>query len=125
VTGWLTRHPKPLTESAAGHIRAFGEMLTKLRGQVLPAWIAAVRAENLPGLTALAASLEADLDAVTHGLTLRWNSGPVEGRVNHFKCLNGRCLAEPACQCFGNGCSSPPPLPDDGPQERGRVHHEI
>jgi hypothetical protein len=66
VTGWLTRHPATLTEddqvrlkavleqcpelrSAAGHVRAFGEMLTKLRGQELPAWIAAVRAEGLPG----------------------------------------------------------------------------
>ena len=62
VTGWLTRHPATLTEddqvrlkgvlgqcpelrSAAGHVRAFGETLTKLRGQELPAWIAAVRAE--------------------------------------------------------------------------------
>jgi hypothetical protein len=32
--------------SAGGHVRAFGEMLTKLRGQELPAWIAAVRAEG-------------------------------------------------------------------------------
>jgi transposase len=62
VTGWLTRHPATLTEddqvrlkavleqcpelrSAAGHVRAFGEMLTKLRGQELPAYIAAVRVE--------------------------------------------------------------------------------
>ena len=26
--------------------------------------------------------LKQDLDAVTHGLTMPWNSGPVEGRVN-------------------------------------------
>ena len=88
VTGWLTRHPATLTEddqvrlkavleqcpelrSAAGHVRAFGEMLTKLRGQELPAWIAAVRAEGLPGLTAFADSLTSDLDAVTRGLTTR------------------------------------------------------
>src|SRR6266511_2471809 len=61
VTGWLTRHPDRLTEdehlglkailercpelqAAADHVRAFGEMLTHLRGQELPAWIAAVRA---------------------------------------------------------------------------------
>jgi transposase len=101
---WLTRHPATLTEddqvrlkavleqcpelrSAAGHVRAFGEMLTKLRGQELPAWIAAVRAEGLPGLTAFADSLTSDLDAVTRGLTTRWNSGPIEGRVNHIKML--------------------------------------
>jgi hypothetical protein len=84
VTGWLTHHPATLTEddqvrlkavleqcpelrSAAGHVRAFGEMLTKLRGQELSAWIAAVRAEGLPGLTAFADSLTSDLDAVTRG----------------------------------------------------------
>jgi transposase len=80
----------PELRSAAGHVRAFGEMLTKLRGQELPAWIAAVRAEGLeglPGLTAFADSLTSDLDAVTRGLTTRWNSGPIEGRVNHIKML--------------------------------------
>jgi transposase len=102
VTGWLTRHPDRLTEqeqlqlkailegcpqlgAAAGHIRAFGEMLTGLRGQELPGWISAVRADDLPGLGSFAAGLEADLDAVTCGLTTRWNSGVVEGRVNHIK----------------------------------------
>jgi transposase len=102
VTGWLTRHPKTLTEdeqpllkavleqcaelrAATGHVRAFGEMLTRLRGQELPGWIAAVRADGLPGLSGFAAGLEHDLDAVTCGLTTRWSSGPVEGRVNHIK----------------------------------------
>jgi transposase len=104
VTGWLTRHPDRLTkdehlglkailercpelQAAADHVRAFGEMLTHLRGQQLPAWIAAVGADadRLPGLGSFAAGLERDLDAVTAGLTTRWNSGPVEGRVNHIK----------------------------------------
>jgi transposase len=35
-------------------------------------------------LSSFASGLEQDLDTVTAGLTLRWNSGPVEGRVNHF-----------------------------------------
>ncbi|MBB4938419.1 transposase [Streptosporangium album] len=104
VTGWLTRHPESLTEddktglkpilehcpelrAAAGHIRLFGEMLTELRGHNLQTWIAAVRADDLPGLTSFAGGLEADLDAVTNGLTTRWNSGPVEGRVNHIKMI--------------------------------------
>jgi transposase len=104
VTGWLTRHPKTLTEdetlqlamvleacpelrAAAGHVRAFGEMLTQLRGQELPGWIAAARADDLPGLAGFAAGLAADLDAVTCGLTTRWNSGPIEGRVNHIKMI--------------------------------------
>jgi transposase len=99
VTGWLTRHPDRLTEdehlrlkavlqqcprlrTAAGHIRTFGEMLTKLHGDKLPAWIAAVRADadDLPGLGSFAAGLERDLeDAVTRGLTTRWSSGPIGG----------------------------------------------
>jgi hypothetical protein len=104
VTGWLTRHPDRLIEdeqlqlkailercpelaAGAGHIRWFGEMLTRLRGQDLPAWISAVRADNLPGLASFAAGLEADLDAVSCGLTTRWSSGSVEGRVNHIKML--------------------------------------
>jgi transposase len=104
VTGWLTRHPDHLTEdehlqlkailehcpqlrTAAGHIRTFGEMLTNLGGQQLPAWIAAVGADadELPGLGSFAAGLKRDLDAVTRGLTTRWSSGPIEGRVNHIK----------------------------------------
>lgn len=104
VTGWLTRHPDTLEEddqpqlkavlercpelrAAAGHVRAFGEMITKLQGQLLPEWIAAVRADNLPGLTSFANGLQSDLDAVTAGLTTTWNSGPVEGRVNHIKMI--------------------------------------
>jgi transposase len=104
VTGWLTRHPDQLTDdehlrlkavleqcpelrAATGHVRAFGEMLTNLGGQALPAWITAVRvdADGVPALAAFAAGLEHDLDAVTQGLTTRWSSGPIEGRVNHIK----------------------------------------
>lgn len=104
VTGWLTRHPARLTEdeqlqlkailescpalrAASGHVRAFGEMLTQLGGQHLPAWIAAVRDDNLPSLSAFASGPNGDLEAVTRGLTSRWNSGPIEDRVNHLKML--------------------------------------
>ncbi|MEV6365241.1 transposase [Nocardia asteroides] len=104
VTRWLTCHLDNLIEddqprlkavlercpelrAAAEHVRVFGEMLTTLQGQHLPGWIAAVRADDLPGLTSFAIGLESDLDAVTAGLTMRWNSGPVEGRVNHIKMI--------------------------------------
>ncbi len=103
-TRWLTCHPDKLTEddrsrlkavldqcpelrAAAVHVRAFGEMLTMLQGQLLPAWITAVRADDLPGLSSFANGLESDLNAVSAGLTMRWNSGPVEGRVNHIKMI--------------------------------------
>jgi transposase len=104
VTGWLTRHPDSLTEddrpqlsallercpelqAASGHVRAFAIMLTQLTGQDLPQWISGVKAAGLPGLSSFASGLEQDLDAVTQGLTSRWNSGPVEGRVNHIKMI--------------------------------------
>ncbi|GAA3380719.1 ISL3 family transposase [Streptomyces sannanensis] len=102
VTGWLTRHPAALSEedrvglkdvlarcpeldTAAGHVRDFGEMLTGRLGATLPVWIDAVDASQLPGLTGFALHLLRDLDAVTAGLTLDWSSGSIEGAVNRIK----------------------------------------
>ncbi|MFE7809717.1 ISL3 family transposase [Streptomyces sp. NPDC057430] len=102
VTGWLTRHPTTLTEedrvglkevlarcpeldTAAGHVRGFGEILTDRLGATLPAWIDALDASQLPGLTGFALRLLRDLDAVTAGLTLDWSSGSIEGAVNRIK----------------------------------------
>jgi transposase len=62
-------------------------MITQLTGQDLPQWIAGARTAGLPGIASFAKGLEQDLDAVTLGLTTRWNSGPVEGRVNHIKMI--------------------------------------
>jgi transposase len=104
VTGWLTRRPDSLTEderpqlkalldrcpelhAAYGHVRAFAAMLTQLTGQNLPRWINDVRTAELPGISSFASGLEQDFDAVLQGLTSRWNSGPVEGRVNHIKMI--------------------------------------
>ncbi|MFP1629729.1 ISL3 family transposase [Streptomyces sp. 5K101] len=102
VTGWLTRHPTALAEedraalkevltrcpeldTAAGHVRDFGKILTGRLGVTLPAWIDAVDASQLPGLTGFALHLLRDIDAVTAGLTLDWNSGSIEGAVNRIK----------------------------------------
>ncbi|WP_241756993.1 ISL3 family transposase [Streptomyces sp. WAC00263] len=102
VTGWLTRHPTALTEEdrvglkdvltccpeldmAAGHVRAFGEMVSGRLGATLPVWINAVEASRLPGLADFARHLLRDLDAVTAGLTLDWSSGSIEGAVNRIK----------------------------------------
>jgi transposase len=49
--------------------------------------IAGARDAGLPSISSFAKGLEQDLDAVTQGLTSRWNSGPVEGRVNHIKMI--------------------------------------
>ncbi|WP_413092528.1 transposase [Streptomyces phaeochromogenes] len=102
VTGWLTRHPATLSEderaalkdvlarcperdTAAKHVRGFGEILTHRLGSTLTAWIDAVDASQLPGLTNFALHLLRDLDAVNAGLTLRWSSGGAEGAVNRIK----------------------------------------
>ncbi|WP_367666977.1 ISL3 family transposase [Streptomyces sp. DG2A-72] len=102
VTGWLTRHPTALSEedraalkgvlarcpeldAAAGHVRDFGEMMAHRLGPTLPAWIDAVDASQLPGLTNFALHLLRDLDAVTAGLTQHWSSGGTEGAVNRIK----------------------------------------
>ena len=77
----------PELQAASGQVRTFAAMLTQLTGQDLPQWISDARAASLPGISSFAKGLEQDLDAVTHGLTTRWNSGPVEGRVNHIKMI--------------------------------------
>ncbi|MET8021841.1 hypothetical protein [Streptomyces decoyicus] len=57
-------------DTAAERIRGFGEILTDRLGAMLPSWIDAVEASQLPGLTGFACHLRRDVDAVTAGLTL-------------------------------------------------------
>ncbi|WP_369405191.1 transposase [Streptomyces sp. NRRL S-87] len=77
----------PELDALAGHIRAFGKMLTQLQGDQLPQWIKAVRADDLPSLHTFVNGLERDLAAVTAGLTLPWSSGVVEGHVNRIRMI--------------------------------------
>jgi transposase len=67
-------------------------MMVKLSGQNLHAWCAAVHADNLPAMHSLADGFLRDEAAVTAGLTLPWNSGPVEGAVNRIKLLKRQCF---------------------------------
>ncbi|MFD9223542.1 transposase [Streptomyces sp. NPDC060064] len=102
---WILTHPDALPESdqtqlkavlvncpelaaLAEHVRYFAHMLTDLQGDRLPEWIEAASATTeLPSLRHFAQHLLRDLDAVTAGLTLPWNSGVVEGHVNRIKML--------------------------------------
>lgn len=69
--------------SSPSHVRAFAHMVTDLRGDQLPEWIASVRASaNLPSHSRFAHHLGRDLDAVVAGLSQPWNSG-----VNLIKML--------------------------------------
>ncbi|MFC9625021.1 transposase [Streptomyces sp. NPDC056930] len=69
------------------HVRGFAEILQTRSGQHLKDWITATRTADLPRLHSFATGLEKDWDAVLQGLSTRWNSGPVEGRVNHIKMI--------------------------------------
>jgi len=78
----------PRLDALARHIRSFADMLTSRTGdRDLGTWLTAVQADDQPRLHSLAAGIRRDLDAVTAGLTLPWNSGPVEGTVNKIKML--------------------------------------
>ncbi|MEV0259513.1 ISL3 family transposase [Streptomyces sp. NPDC050732] len=105
VTRWILTHPDALVESdrlrlkavlascpelatLAEHVRSFAHMVTDLRGEQLPEWIASARSTtDLISLSRFAQHLERDLDAVIAGLTQPWNSGVVEGHVNRIKML--------------------------------------
>jgi transposase len=104
VTGWIMRRPEALepTEqtrlqevrgrcphlaAASVHVAAFAEIMSGLRGSRLDGWIAAVEADDLPGLQSFATGLRRDQQAVRNGLTLPCSSGPVEGNVNRIKML--------------------------------------
>ena len=46
-----------------------------------------VATDGAPALRSFVSGLDRDLDAVTAGLTLSYNSGPVEGAVNRIKMI--------------------------------------
>lgn len=68
----------PPLSALAGHVRAFATMMCGLHGHELEGWMAAVDADDQPGLHSFVVGLRRDQDAVTAGLTLPYNSGPVE-----------------------------------------------
>jgi transposase len=90
----------------AGHVRAFATMMCDLRGHELQGWMAAIDADDQPALRSFVTGLRRDQDAVTTGLTLHWNSGPVEGHVNASKCSRDRCSVAPSPTCSANASCS-------------------
>nr|WP_244213156.1 transposase [Rhodococcus ruber] len=104
ITSWMLRHPDDLTDedriglkqvlagcrhlkATAADVTASAQILTERRGENLNAWMAAVRADDLPHLHLFVRGFEADHDAVRNGLTLPYTSGAVEGHVNRIKML--------------------------------------
>ena len=104
ITSWIRRRPGnldageqlklnqvraacPHLDALRGHVEQFAKMLTGRRGERPGAWIAAVRAGDLPHLHTFANGLERDHAAVLAGLTLPYSPGPVEGEVCKIKFL--------------------------------------
>ena len=105
VAGWITGLPGrldaadavrlnvirarcPELDAAVRHVAGFARMIKDLSGDrdSLAVSMGAVDAD-LPVLRSFTAGLRRDLDAVVAGLTLKYNSGPVEGTVNRIKQL--------------------------------------
>ncbi|MET3808737.1 transposase [Nakamurella sp. UYEF19] len=103
VTGWITGlpgHLDPADESrmkpirarcpeinaAVKHVADFARMIKNLSGDqdTLTQWMVAVD-HDLPALRSFTRGCRRDLEAVTAGLTLPYNSGAVEGTVNKIK----------------------------------------
>lgn len=139
VTGWLTRHPATLSEderaalkdvlarcpeldAAAEHVRGFGEILTHRLGSTLTAWIDAVDASQLPGLTNFALHLLRDLDAVTAGLTLHWSSGGTEGGSSTTRTTNSTA-GPTALATRKSGRSSATSIPRKSGSTKNRCDH--
>ncbi|MEO3978112.1 ISL3 family transposase [Streptomyces sp. CAU 1734] len=102
ATWLITTHPDKISESkglkiksllarcpelaaVADCVHAFAQMMTERRGEELGQWLTDIENAGLAPLRSLARGLRQDFDAVTAGLTLEWNSGPVEGNVNRVK----------------------------------------
>jgi transposase len=104
VVGWIVQRPGrldphdheqfqaildrcPELNALAAHVRQFAIMMTGRHGERLPGWLAQAAAIDLAGLRSFVKGIQHDQDAVAAGLTLPWNSGPVEGHVNRIKML--------------------------------------
>ena len=104
VTSWITRHPDrldtdqtqrlkeildrcPALARTAHHVRSFAELMNNRDGQHLQDWITQARDDDLPALQTFVTGLGQDLEAVVAGLSLRYNSGVVEGHNNRIKML--------------------------------------
>jgi transposase len=83
------RRKCPHLDALAARAAEFAKMLTGLHGDRLDDWLAAVEAaDGQHELHSFARGIRRDYDAVRNGLTLPWNSGPVEGnncKIKHIK----------------------------------------
>jgi transposase len=104
ATGWIVGKPAnldpddqshldqvlarcPELDAAHSRVRAFAAMMDTHDGDGLRGWIERTEATGLAPLRSFARGLRQDFDAVAAGISLLWNSGPVEGHVNGIKMI--------------------------------------
>jgi transposase len=112
----------PHIDALAGHVTAFAEMMTARTGsRDLEAWLAAVEADEQSGLRSLAAGIRNDMQAVTNGLTLQWNSGRVEGTVNKIKMIKRQMYGRAGFDLLRKRVILHPALPRSQNSRQSRV----
>lgn len=77
------------------HVGISANIIRNLDGDRLPAWIDAVKADDLPALGGSAIGLTHDLAAVIARLALPRNNGPIEGTVNRLKTIKRSMYGRP------------------------------
>jgi transposase len=80
-------------------VRQFADMLTHRQSSKLPGWADRAEASDVQEIRSFAAGLRMDWPAVSAGLTLKWNSGTVEGHVNRIIMWNQICQVEVRQAC--------------------------
>jgi hypothetical protein len=90
----------PELDTVHGCVRAFATMMGDRDGTGLRSWTEQAEATDLAPLHKFARGLRQDYDAVSAGISLLWNSGPVEGHVNRIILWNLICQVHPCLPCF-------------------------
>ncbi|GGR01887.1 ISL3 family transposase [Kitasatospora griseola] len=107
IAAWIMRRPDSLTAGertqldqvldacpdlavAAELARDFAAITRERRGTELPTWMDRALTNGPQPIQSFAAFLQNDWDAVINGLTLKWNSGAVEGQVTRIKLIKRR-----------------------------------
>lgn len=65
----------------------FLSLLRQRKGELLDAWLEKVKGSQIAELSRLVRSIERDKAAVLAGLTLPYNNGVVEGKINKLKLI--------------------------------------
>ncbi|WP_307811978.1 transposase [Ktedonobacter sp. SOSP1-85] len=68
-------------------VETFLSMMCERTGEQLDAWLEAVQVSQLEAFVPFVTSIQHDKEAVLAGLTLPWNTGPLEGHINRLKLI--------------------------------------